>query len=79
VPTIVISPYARAHYVDHTTYDFTSILRFIEDRYGLPRLSWYDRHATSIQASLDLNQQPLPPLILPQQPPGSGGGSQSAR
>jgi phospholipase C len=79
VPTIVISPYARAHYVDHTTYDFTSISRFIEDRYGLPRLSWYDRHATSIQASLDLNQQPLPPLILPQQPPGSGGGSQSAR
>ena len=30
VPTIVVSPYAKKHYVSHTVYDHTSILRFIE-------------------------------------------------
>ena len=36
VPAIVISPYARKHFVSHTVYDHTSILRFIEKRFGLP-------------------------------------------
>ncbi|MDQ2743564.1 MAG: hypothetical protein M3Z66_14905 [Chloroflexota bacterium] len=75
VPTLVISPFARAHTVDHTTYDFTSILRFIEDRFRLPRLSVYDRHAASIGQDLNIKQRPLPPLVLrrrtcPYPPPG---------
>ena len=46
------------------TADFTSIVRYIEDRFGLPRLSFYDRRATSIGRALDLNQRPLTPLVL---------------
>lgn len=65
VPDVMISPYVRSHFVDHTTYDFTSIVRYIEDRFGLPRLSSYDRHATSIGRALNLGQRPLAPLILP--------------
>ncbi len=38
IPTIVISPYAKRHYVDHTLYDTTSILRFITRRFDLPVL-----------------------------------------
>jgi phospholipase C len=68
VPDIVISPYSRPGYVDHTTYDFTSILRYIEDMYHLPRLSVFDRHATSAGQGLDLAQRPLPPLVLPPPP-----------
>jgi phospholipase C len=64
VPDLVISPYVRAHYVDHTTYDFTSIVRYIEDRFGLPHLSSYDLRATSIGRALNLNQRPLAPLVL---------------
>jgi phospholipase C len=64
VPTIVISPYARPHYIDHTTYDFTSVLRYIEDKYHLPQLSIYDRRARSIGRDLDFKQQPQSPLIL---------------
>ena len=30
VPAMVISPYAKKHFVSHTVYDHTSILRFIE-------------------------------------------------
>lgn len=66
VPTIVISPYARPHHIDHTTYDFNSILRYIEDRYHLGRLSSYDRNAVSIANDLNLAQESLPPLVLAQ-------------
>jgi phospholipase C len=38
LPLLVISPYAKANYVDHTTTDQSSILRFIEDNWGLGRL-----------------------------------------
>lgn len=73
VPTMVISPYARPHLVDHHMYDFASILRYIEDRFGLPRLSDYDRRAASIGADLDPKQKPLPPLPLSERacPPGA--------
>jgi len=37
-PLLVISPYAKANYVDHTTTDQSSILRFIEDNWNLGRL-----------------------------------------
>jgi phospholipase C len=64
VPSIVISPYARRHFVDHNRYDFASILRYIEDKYHLPRLGAYDAAATSIARDLNVRQRPLAPLIL---------------
>ncbi len=33
IPTIIVSPYAKAGWVDHTPYDTTSILRFIIKRF----------------------------------------------
>lgn len=32
-PLLVISPYTRANYVDHTTTDLSSIIRFVEDNW----------------------------------------------
>ena len=37
IPAIIVSPFAKQGYVDHTPYDTTSILRFITDRFDLPR------------------------------------------
>jgi len=73
VPTLVISPYARRSFIDHQTYDFASILRYVEDKYQLPRLGEYDQRAQSIAGSLDLNQPPIPPLTLHTRvcPPGA--------
>jgi acid phosphatase len=45
VPTIVISPLAKRHFIDHTTYDTTSILKLIETRWGLTPLGDRDAHA----------------------------------
>lgn len=38
IPAIIVSPFAKKGYVDHTAYDTTSILRFITHRFGLPVL-----------------------------------------
>ena len=45
VPAVVVSPYARPHYVSHRVYDHTSILRFIETRFDLPALTRRDANA----------------------------------
>jgi acid phosphatase len=38
VPTIIVSPFAKKGFVDHTVYDTTSILAFISKRFGLDML-----------------------------------------
>ncbi len=38
LPLIVVSPFARRNYVDHTVTDQSSPLRFIEDNWGLGRI-----------------------------------------
>ena len=37
-PLLVISPYAKSNFVDHTVTDQTSILRFVEDNWGTGRI-----------------------------------------
>jgi phospholipase C len=36
VPMLVISPYAKQGYVTHQQYEFGSVVRFVEDNFGLP-------------------------------------------
>ncbi len=38
LPLLVLSPYAKRNFVDHTFTDQSSILRFIEDNWGLGRI-----------------------------------------
>jgi phospholipase C len=66
VPALIISPYARAGFVDHTSYDFASVLRFIEDTFDLSPLGSRDGSASSIAGALDPGQTPLPPFIVDQ-------------
>src|SRR5205807_6998831 len=66
VPLLIISPYAKAGYVSHTQYDASSVLRFIEERFGLPSLNGRDAVANDMLDSFDFAQSPLPPLILSQ-------------
>ncbi len=63
VPTLILSPYARRG-IDHTQYDFTSVLRFIEERFALPPLTERDRTANSLARSLELRQAPLAPFLI---------------
>jgi phospholipase C len=44
-PFIVISPFAKTNYVDHSTNDQASVIHFIEDNWGLPRIGGGSRDA----------------------------------
>jgi acid phosphatase len=57
VPAIIIGPFAKRHFVDHTQYDTLSILKTIEDRFGLQPLSALDAGATSLKNSLRLENE----------------------
>ncbi len=45
VPCIIISPYAKPGFVDHTPYETVSILSFIEKRWSLPTIPGATRDA----------------------------------
>jgi phospholipase C len=64
VPALIISPYARRGYVDHTKYSFTSMIKLVEDAYHLPTLTKQDAAANDMSAAFDFTQQPAPPLPL---------------
>ncbi|MCL4561055.1 MAG: alkaline phosphatase family protein [Chloroflexi bacterium] len=64
VPAILVSPYARKGYIDHTQYDFTSILKFIEDNWGLTSLTQRDAHANSLITAFDFSQAPRAPVFV---------------
>jgi phospholipase C len=44
VPVIVISPYAKPHFVSHTRRDYTAILALIEETYNVPSLTARDAY-----------------------------------
>ncbi len=45
VPLLMISPYAKKDYVSHVQYEHGSILRFVENQYGLAQLAASDKRA----------------------------------
>jgi phospholipase C len=42
VPLIIVSPFAKPHFVSHTPMDYTAVLKFVENRFGLPSLTQRD-------------------------------------
>jgi phospholipase C len=66
VPMIVVSPWARPHFVSHTVYDHTSLLRFIETRFGLPAFTARDANADPMMELFDFaHARLLAPPSLP--------------
>ncbi len=67
LPLLVISPWARSNYIDHTLTDQTSVLRFIEDNWKLGRLDdpqSFDRKANPINGMFNFRIQQAPRLTL---------------
>jgi phospholipase C len=59
VPMIVVSPYAKPAYISHTTHDFGSILKFIEETFNLPSLGYADVPADDLVDCFNFSQTPL--------------------
>jgi phospholipase C len=64
VPALLVSPFARRGYIDHTQLDYTSILRFIEDDWGLQPLAGRDASANTFTGALDLNNPGREPVLI---------------
>jgi phospholipase C len=61
LPLLVISPWSKANFVDHTMTDQTSIIRFVEDNWlSGQRIGSgsYDTIANSIQSMMDFSGAP---------------------
>jgi phospholipase C len=70
IPVIVFSPWAKPSFVSHTTRDYTSILRLIEDTFNVPSLTLRDKNADNMMEFFDFSGGPplLTPPPLPPQP-----------
>lgn len=58
VPAILVSPYAHTGKIDSTQLDFTSILKFIEENWGIAPLAQRDTNANNFLSAFDFNQPP---------------------
>ncbi|MEO8476167.1 MAG: alkaline phosphatase family protein [Actinomycetota bacterium] len=65
VPMVTISPYAKQGYVDGTLGEFSSVLRFIENNWGLSQLTRRDRIANDMSYNFDFAQSPREPTPQP--------------
>jgi phospholipase C len=65
VPMLVISPYSIDGKVSGELGEFSSVLRFIEDNWGLNQLTKRDKQATPMMSAFDFHQDPRPPDPLP--------------
>jgi phospholipase C len=87
VPLLVISPYAKPGFVDHSSYGLDAVNRLIQDRFlggdrldpatlarpdSRPVVNELRPFVGDLLNAFDFNQAPLPPLILPLYPmPGA--------
>ncbi|MGE5249995.1 MAG: alkaline phosphatase family protein [Bacteroidota bacterium] len=84
VPALLISPYAKRGFIDHQTLSFDAYLKFIEDIFlggqrldpltdgrpdPRPSVRENNPQLGDLLNDLDFSQTPLPPLILPLDPP----------
>lgn len=65
VPTLVISPWAKHGYIDHTQYEFSSMLALAEHTFNVPSLHDRDAISNDMNDSFDFTQSPQAALIEP--------------
>jgi phospholipase C len=64
VPALVISPYAKKGFVNHSQFDATSPLKLFETRFALEPLTERDRNANDMLDCFDFGQKPLEPRLI---------------
>ncbi len=65
VPLIVVSPFAKAGFISHNTHDFGSILKFIEETFGLSSVGYADVPADDFSDCFNFSQTPIKFQTIP--------------
>jgi phospholipase C len=68
VPMVIISPWAKPHFVDSTDATLASTLAFIESNWGLLPLGPEDTGIYDFRDAFDFTQQPTPPARMVNEP-----------
>jgi phospholipase C len=58
IPMLIISPYAKKGHVSHVHYEHGTILKFVEDTFGLPRLAASDARANAPSDAFNFKKAP---------------------
>jgi phospholipase C len=58
IPMLVVSAYAKQGHVSHVPYEHGTILKFVEDTFGLPRLTASDKRANPPADAFDFSRPP---------------------
>jgi phospholipase C len=66
VPAVVVSPFAKSHFVSHVVHDHASVLHFIETRFNLPPLTNRTALADPMLEFFDFANPPFmtPPALI---------------
>ena len=67
IPMLIISPYAKKGHVSHVHYEHGTILKFVEDTFGLPRLAASDARANAPSDAFNFKKAPR--VFVPIQAP----------
>jgi phospholipase C len=67
-PLIIVSPFAKPHYVSHTPMDYTAVLKFVEKRFNLPNLNARDAAQADMEEFFDFSSPNLNPPSPASQP-----------
>ena len=60
VPLVVVSPWARRHFVSHVEREHTALMRFIESVFDLPALTARDANSDALLDMFDFACPPAP-------------------
>src|SRR5262249_48668145 len=58
VPCLVVSPFAKKGFVDHTQLEHSSLCKFAESLFGLPAMTARDAAAKGMMEASDFKQTP---------------------
>jgi len=72
IPIVIVSPWAKPHYVSHLVHETTSVTRFIEVLFDLPALTRRDANSDALLDMFDFSAPSTP--SLPGTPPEAGTG-----
>ncbi|HEX4476005.1 MAG TPA: alkaline phosphatase family protein, partial [Polyangiaceae bacterium] len=76
VPLVMISPWARRHYVSHVRHEHTSITRLIELLFDVPALTARDANSDALLDMFDFGCKS--PAAIPDAPESGTGGCNPA-
>jgi hypothetical protein len=74
VPLLIISPWAKRGHISHTTLEFSSVLKFIEERFDLDPLTERDQDANDLIDSFDFDHRPRTAVLASASVLGSDRG-----